>query len=104
MDSNFTKPNTKAGSHDVQVRRRAVCGKLGSAVGEKNEDDPGPEDLNAVGLSFATMKQFDEFFGTLSQSGQLLATILWKTHGCGFDEEFRTIASAEISNSKVTFS
>ena len=103
----FTKPITQAGSADVHVRpsfRRAVFGKLSSAVGENDEDDPESEDLNGVGLSFATMKQFGEFSDTLSQSGQLLASLLWKTHGCGFDEEFRTIATAELSNVQFSFS
>ena len=75
MDSNFTKPNTKAGSDDVQVRRRAVCGKLIPAVGGNNEDDPEPEDTKDVGLSAASMKQFGEFCATLTLSGQKLGSL-----------------------------
>ena len=103
----FTKPITQAGSADGQVRpsfRRTVFGKMCSTVGEDDEDEPETEELNGVGLSFATMKLFGEFSDTLSQSGQLLASLLWKTHGCGFDEEFRTIATAELSNVQYSFS
>ena len=49
------------------------------------------------------MKRFGVFSDTLSPSGQLLATLLWKTHGCGFDEEFRMIANAEVSNVQFSF-
>ena len=106
MEKEFTGPITQAGSGDEQVRprfRRATFGTFGSAVGEIDEDEAESEALASVGLSYATMKRFGVFSDTLSPSGQLLATLLWKTHGCGFDEEFRMIANAEVSNVQFTF-
>jgi hypothetical protein len=106
MEKEFTGPITQAGSGDEQVRstsRRAIFGKLSSAVGEADEDEAESEALTGVGLGYATMKAFGVFSNTLSSSGQLLATILWKTHGCQFDEEFRLIANAEVSSVQFTF-
>ena len=104
MEKEFAGPITQAGSGDEQVCptfRRAKFGTVGSAVGDTDSDEEVPE--ACVGLSYATMKQFGVFSGTLSSSGQLLATLLWKTHGCHFDEEFRMIANAEMSNAQFSF-
>ena len=106
MEEHSTGIITQAGSGDQTVRqefRRAIFPKLSSAVGEVDEDEPESEALTGVGLLYATMKQFGVFSDTLSSSGQLLATLLWKTHGCSFDEEFRLIANAELTNSTFAF-
>ena len=102
MEEHLAGQFTHAGSSGVEQVlprvRRATFGRLTSAVGEIDEDEPEPERLTGVGLSFATMIGFGNFSESLSYSGRLLATLLWKTHGYAFDEEFRHIAALEKLN------
>ena len=73
------------------------------AVGEVDEEEPESGDVTDVGILNATMKEYDAFLKTLSSSGQLLVTILWKTHGGSFDDEFYMIAYAELANASYAF-
>ena len=108
MEEHLAGQFTHAGSSGVEQVlprvRRATFGRLTSAVGEIDEDEPEPDRLTGVGLSFATMIGFGNFSESLSYSGRLLATLLWKTHGYAFDEEFRQIAALEKSNPQYPFS
>ena len=83
--------------------KRGYFVKVSSAVGEDDEDEPESEELASVGVLFATMKAFEAFSETLSSSCQLLAKLLWQTHGCSFDEEFRLIANAELAACSFVF-
>ena len=101
METEFVGRFTQAGSGDETIRQRcrpgnflkrsSAVGEVDSlAVGEVDEEEPGSGDVAL-------------FSETLSSSGQFLATILWKTHGGSFDDEFRIIANAELANASYTF-
>ena len=50
-------------------------------------------------MSDATAKALDEFRGTLCTPNRLLAQIVSRIHCGAFDEEFRLLANAEVTNS-----
>ena len=92
----------------VELFVQALCqcksaAAVGAGVLQEADADDDEEDEEHQGLANSAAKAFDVFRETLSFTGKAFADLLSRTHGGGFDEEFRAIASAEVQSAAFSF-
>ena len=79
---------------------------LDAVVDDVAGDSQGTEEEKAgvpAGLANAAYKAFEDFIEPLSPTGKLFATVLYKIHTCGFDQELSAIVMAETNQARTQF-